>query len=106
MACAWALAMAGLYELWRDATRERDDPDAWLLTVTVLTTNATDELGQIHDRAPSWLRRVACPTRRGRRQATQPADPATIAMNADPVSTTVNNVRNQAPSLIKRLSGA
>ena len=27
-----SLAMAGLYEWWHDKTKERDDPDAWLLT--------------------------------------------------------------------------
>lgn len=100
------LAMAGLYEWWRDPTREHDDPHAWLLTVTVLTTQATDEVGRIHDRAPLvvpaegyeiWL-------------APQPGDadalrgllvPATVGMQADPVSTAVNNVRNQGPELIK-----
>lgn len=47
------LVMGGLYELWRDPSRERDDPEAWLWTVTVLTTDAIDEPGRIHDRAPS-----------------------------------------------------
>jgi putative SOS response-associated peptidase YedK len=105
------LAMAGLYEFWRDPERERDDPQAWLLSVTVLTTDATDELGRIHDRAPlivpadgyeTWL-------------APQPGDadalrdlliPATVGMQADPVSTAVNNVRNQGADLIKRLPEA
>jgi putative SOS response-associated peptidase YedK len=104
-----ALAMAGLYELWRDPDREREDPHAWLLTVTVLTTDATDELGRIHDRAPlvvpaeayrAWL-------------APEPGDadelrgllvPATVGMQADPVSTAVNNVRNQGPELIRPLT--
>lgn len=102
------LAMAGLYELWRDPGLERDDPAAWLWTCTVLTTNATDEAGHIHDRAPlvvpaegyaQWL-------------APEPGDaealrglliPATTGMRADPVSTAVNNVRSQSPDLIRPL---
>jgi putative SOS response-associated peptidase YedK len=103
---AGTLAMAGLYEWWRDPNRDREDPQAWLLSVTVLTTSTTDELGRIHDRAPmivpadaygSWL-------------APRPGDaaalrllliPATVGMQADPVSTAVNNVRNEGPELIK-----
>ncbi len=47
------LAMAGLYELWRDPSVPADaDIDPWLWTVTVLTTTATDDLGRIHDRMP------------------------------------------------------
>lgn len=100
------LAMAGLYEWWRDPTREQDDPQSWLLTVTVLTTEATDELGRIHDRAPLivpaeaygiWLapQRVDADELRGL------LIPATVGMQADPVSTAVNNVRNQGAELIK-----
>lgn len=32
------LAMAGLYELWPDPSKAEDDPDRWLWTTTVLTT--------------------------------------------------------------------
>src|SRR3984885_12947334 len=40
-----SLALAGLYELWRDPAVGRDDEDAWLWTATVITTSAPDELG-------------------------------------------------------------
>jgi putative SOS response-associated peptidase YedK len=46
------LAMAGLYELWRDPTLAEDDPDRWLWTCTIITQQATDLLGEIHDRNP------------------------------------------------------
>ena len=58
------LAMAGLYEIWKDPTRDEDDPDRFRWTCTVLTTEAEDTLGRIHDRMPlmveparwaSWL---------------------------------------------------
>ncbi len=50
------LAAAGLYELWRDPSKGDDDPGRWLWTLTVITTNATDTLGHIHDRSPLLLR--------------------------------------------------
>ena len=37
--------MAGLYEFWKG-------PDGWLSTTTIITTEATDELGWVHDRMP------------------------------------------------------
>jgi putative SOS response-associated peptidase YedK len=40
------LAMAGLYEYWRGPTGE------WLVTATIITTTATDQVGMIHDRMP------------------------------------------------------
>src|SRR6478609_9269684 len=46
------LAMAGLYEIWRDPARSDDDPDRFRWTCTVLTTQAEDALGHIHDRMP------------------------------------------------------
>ncbi|WP_460864910.1 SOS response-associated peptidase [Rhodococcus aerolatus] len=46
------LAMAGLYELWRDPERAEDDPERWVWTTTVITREATDLLGEIHDRTP------------------------------------------------------
>ncbi|WP_415099219.1 SOS response-associated peptidase [Nocardioides sp.] len=46
------LAMAGLYEIWRDPDRSEDDPHRFRWTCTVLTTQAEDSLGQIHDRMP------------------------------------------------------
>lgn len=43
------LAMAGLYAFWRDTTT----PNAtWLTTCTIITTNATDAVGRVHDRMP------------------------------------------------------
>jgi hypothetical protein len=39
------LAMAGLYELWRDPGWHRDDPAAWLWSAVIITTRAIDELG-------------------------------------------------------------
>lgn len=103
------LAMAGLFELWRDPTRDADDPDAWLRTATVLTTSATDELGRLHDRMPllvdrdgwdDWLAPgVTDPEQvRGLLVAAAPG-----LLEAYPVSRRVNDVRSSGPELVEPL---
>lgn len=102
------VAMAGLYEIWRDPERADDDPDRFRWTCTVLTTEAEDDLGHIHDRMPmmveperwsAWLD----PTARGDalRELLVPAAPG--ALEAYPVATLVNNVRNNGPELVEPL---
>ena len=50
------LAMAGIYEFWRDRrVRDTEDPMAWLVTFAVLTTAAEPGLDRIHDRQPLIL---------------------------------------------------
>ena len=49
------MAMAGLYEFWRDPGRPADDPEAWLATCTVVTTAAEPALERIHPRMPLVL---------------------------------------------------
>ena len=58
------LAMAGLYEIWRDDSLPEDDPRRWVWTCSIITRPATDIVGEIHDRCPvlvprdlqeSWL---------------------------------------------------
>jgi putative SOS response-associated peptidase YedK len=104
------LAMAGLYELWRDPAKPREADDAWLWTATVITTTAEDSLGRIHDRMPmiveperwsEWLdpgiddvtelRSLLVPAAPGRLEA---------YLEAYPVSTQVNSVRNDGSALI------
>lgn len=64
--------------------RERNDPHAWLLTVTVLTT---DELWRIRDRAPLIVRAEAYGTWLGNDDELRGLlIPATVGMRADPVS--------------------
>lgn len=103
------LAMAGLYEAWRDPTRPEDDPQAWLVTCAVITTRAQDALGRIHDRMPvivepahwaDWLdpARAAPDDLRGLLTLPQPG-----RLVADPVSTAVNDVRNNGPELLRPL---
>ena len=102
------LAMAGLYEFWRDpAVTDADDPAAWLTTYTVITTEADPGLDRIHDRQPlileredwaEWLdptvtdldtvRRLLAFSRPGR-------------FDAYPISVAVNSSRNNGPELLR-----
>ena len=102
------LALAGLYEWWRDESRPEDDPHAWLLTCTVITTSAPDELGRIHDRMlmtveagdwDAWLDRG----RDGSAAQALLRPAAAVGLAAYPVSTLVNAVRNNGPELLEPL---
>lgn len=106
------LAMAGLYEIWRDPAKDRDDDSAWLRTCTVITTRATDALGHIHDRMPmvltpecydAWLDPAQTDAERARELLTviQPS-----ALEAYAVSTEVNSVQNNRPSLLRPMADA
>ena len=100
--------MAGLYEIWRDPTRDEDDPQRFRWTCTVITTDAEDDVGRIHDRMPlmveperwgSWLDPR---TPRGSLlDLLTPAAPGRL--EAYPVSTLVSNVRNNGPELLDPL---
>ncbi|MFF2807494.1 SOS response-associated peptidase [Streptomyces sp. NPDC058000] len=118
------MAMAGLYEFWRDRTLPGDHPLAWWVTCTVVTTEAEttplagagggegpQSLAEIHPRMPlllppdrwnAWLD----PAR------TDPDDlrallapPPSGLLRAHPVPTDVSNVRNNGPELVTELDG-
>src|SRR6202050_2009671 len=46
------LAFAGVYALWRGQAGPPDHERAWLWMAAIITTQATDDVGQIHDRMP------------------------------------------------------
>ncbi|MEU5208332.1 SOS response-associated peptidase [Streptomyces sp. NPDC020742] len=118
------MAMAGLYEFWRDRTLPGDHPRAWWVTCTVLTTEAEttalagadggegpQSLAAIHPRMPlvltpdrwdAWLD----PTRTdpGELQELLTPPPPGL-MRAHPVPTDVSNVRNNGPELVTELDG-
>lgn len=49
------LAFAGLYAWWKNPELAGDDPARWVLSATILTTDAQGPLAQIHDRIPVAL---------------------------------------------------
>jgi putative SOS response-associated peptidase YedK len=105
------LAMAGLYEIWRDpAVADEEEPGAFLWSVTVITTSAEDSLGHIHDRMPmlversrydAWLDATKTSTD-DLKDVLVPAAPGRL--QAYPVSKAVNNVRNNGPELVEPLA--
>jgi putative SOS response-associated peptidase YedK len=91
------MAMAGLFEWWR-----RD-----LLTCTVITTRANDELSHIHDRMPvllspsvweAWLE----PDVAIAPEVLRPAPPGLLTHHE--VGRAVNNVRNNGAELVSPVS--
>lgn len=103
------LAMAGLYEIWRDPSKSDDAPDRFRWTTTVITTTAQDDLGRIHDRMPLMVPRERYaawldPTLDDRSELLDllvPAAPGRLV--ARPVSRLVSNVANNGPELIDPL---
>ncbi|GDX31689.1 DUF159 family protein [Actinomycetes bacterium] len=100
------LAMAGLYEWWRDKSVEESDPGAWTLTCSIITTAANADLALIHDRMPILI----APGDRGGWLATARDGHEALAglstlvpLSAYPVSSAVNKVSNNGPDLINAL---
>lgn len=107
------LAMAGLYEIWRDpAVPDDDAPGAWLWSATVITTSAEDALGHIHDRMPMLVERsrydewldASATDPQALRSLLVPAAPGRL--EAFPVSTEVNHVQNNGADLVEPLPAA
>ncbi|MEI2779165.1 MAG: SOS response-associated peptidase [Tetrasphaera sp.] len=101
------LAMAGLYEFWRDkAIADSEDQQAWLVTFTILTTSAEPGLDRIHDRQPLVLERPDW-ARWLDPELTDPTAVADLLAYADPgrfvaypVSRAVSSNRNNGPHLL------
>jgi putative SOS response-associated peptidase YedK len=109
------LAFAGIYELWRNSAVPDDHEDAWYWSASIITTQATDEIGRIHDRTPmviapetwsDWLD----PDNKDKELMLAAMRPAMLSgsggLASYPVSTAVNSVRNNGPSLIEPLGDA
>ena len=97
------LAVAGLWTAWKDP---QDAEGRWLQSLTIVTGEANATMRPIHDRMPvivpperwaSWLD----PTNHDTAALAElfaPTDDGTLT--TQPVSTDVNNVRNNNPDLI------
>ena len=104
------IGFAGLYEFWRDKSTDEQDPTAWIVSFTIITTAAEEGLDRVHDRQPVVLERAAWqdwldPT------MTDPDEVRTLLespgpgrFEAYPISTAVNTTRNNGPGLLDRLS--
>lgn len=106
------LVMAGIYEIWRDPGKDPADDSAWLRTCSVITTQATDAVGHLHDRMPMVVPRAAWDAWLDP-EVTDPSAALDLlqvteaaALEAYAVSTAVNKVSNNDPSLLEPLAVA
>ena len=102
------VAFAGLYEFWRDREiADGDDPEAWLTTFTIITTEAEAGLDRIHDRQPLVLERQDWSTWLDPSMADQDEVARLLAFSAPgrfeayPVGTAVSSNRSNGPQLIE-----
>ncbi len=95
-------ALAGLWEVWRGPNRDQEP----LRSCTIITTSANEPMAAVHDRMPvilpawawdAWLDREETDLETLGRFLV-PAAPWVITMH--PVSTEVNNVRNDGAQLM------
>ncbi|GAA4907278.1 SOS response-associated peptidase [Tessaracoccus lubricantis] len=95
------MVMAGLYEFWKG-------PDGWLSTTTIITTEATDEYGWVHDRMPmvvprdswdDWLDPHLTDGDAAVAMLTAPLD-----LGHRKVSREVNKVGTEGPQLVEPVS--
>jgi len=93
-------AFAGLYDHWESG-------DSGLCTFTIITTSANPKMQKLHDRMPV----VLLPDEFEIWLSHSPADPSSLKelcrplpndlINLYPVSTKVNNFKNEGPELVK-----
>jgi putative SOS response-associated peptidase YedK len=107
------LAFAGIYELWRDESAPADHEQAWYWSAAIITTDATDDIGRIHDRTPmviapeswaAWLDQA----NNEKELLLATMLPATTSgasgLTSHTVSTAVNSVRNNGPDLVRPIA--
>ncbi|USQ78833.1 SOS response-associated peptidase [Ornithinimicrobium faecis] len=103
------IGFAGLYEFWRDKNAAQDDPSAWVVSFTIITTAAEPGLDRVHDRQPVVLERADW--REWLDPGTTDPDavrallesPGAGRFEAYPIGTEVNTTRNNGPHLLDRL---
>ena len=101
------LALAGLYEFWKDPSSPAEDPLSWVVSFTILTTAAEPGLDRIHDRQPlaldpdlweEWLDPGTTSPDRVRSMIEASHEPGRFQAWA--VSTAVNSSRSHGPHLL------
>jgi len=101
------LAMAGIWESWRDPESEPDAPP--LITFSVLTTESVGNLVEIHHRMPlllpneHWAAWLDPDGEDVSPLLVPPPLELVDTLELRPVSSKVNNVRNNGPELLERV---
>jgi len=103
------LALAGIFERWRDPEAAEDDPAAWVWSCAVITTEAAPALAHIHERMPVvvppedwdvWLDPDSGADDLAHLLGETPVDRFAV----DEVSTDVNTIKNNRPELLEPLA--
>ncbi|GAA1170805.1 SOS response-associated peptidase [Ornithinimicrobium humiphilum] len=104
------LALAGLYEFWKEPDAPAEDPLSWIVSYTILTTSAEPGLDRIHDRQPvaldpalwdDWLDPAL--TSPDEVRSLLDASHVPGRFRAWAVSTAVNSSRSNGPALLDPL---
>ena len=113
------IVFAGLYEWWNDPSKAEDDPERWLLSTSIMTTDSPPagyaggmlaELTALHDRVPlpmdrdtmdAWLDHGAADAAGLVDLVRAGAHDVAEGWTIDAVGTAVGNVRNDFPELIE-----
>ena len=99
--------LRGALRAWPDPALPDDHPDKWLWTNTILTTQAADAIGHIHDRTPllvpadlidAWLDPSVEDLATVREMVAAMPKPV---LRPRPVSKAVGDVRNDGPELVE-----
>ncbi|GGM80120.1 DUF159 family protein [Longimycelium tulufanense] len=102
-----SLALAGIWTTWRPTDLAEDAPP--LVTCAVLTTDSVGELADIHERmpvmlpAPAWASWLDPDRTDVADLLAAPDEELHHSLELRPVSTAVNNVRNNGPQLVARV---
>lgn len=100
------ILFAGLYESWQP------EPDQWEPTFTIITTEANDVVGRVHDRMPVILPGEKADEWMFSGQSDARALQALLVpapdelLSGTPVSARVNNVRNDTPDVLEEVAQA
>ncbi|CAM3453192.1 SOS response-associated peptidase [Kibdelosporangium persicum] len=98
-----SLAMAGLWTVWRDKQQPDSPP---LVTCSVLTMPAVDQLAEIHDRMPvlmppdRWAAWLDPDNTDPSGLIAPPSEDFLAALELRPVSPAVNSIKNNGPELM------
>lgn len=104
------LAMAGVFERWRDPDVPEEDPAAWVWSCAVITTAAAPGLDHIHERMPvvvprqewgTWLDPDSGPAHLRHTLELTP----TARFRVEEVDTEVNSIKNNGPHLLEPVGG-
>ena len=112
------LALAGIYDRWRDPTKPENDPSRWLLSFAIFTKDAAEPLAPIHERNPILLSESSMTewldpdnledpentTQDLLNELAEESDQVAAVVESWPVSAEAGNVRNNSSSLIIQLS--